>query len=95
MRPSNGLNAGITDARFALQWTQKYAHLFGGDKTKVTVWGQSSGGGTVLHLVGAEEGRKEKLFRSSVVSSPYLVPMGSCDQTAFEVSSPNLPAVFS
>ncbi|KAI1455615.1 alpha/beta-hydrolase [Annulohypoxylon moriforme] len=40
-------NAGIYDMQFALQWVQKYIHLFGGDSTQVTIAGQSAGGGSV------------------------------------------------
>ena len=39
---SNGLNTGITDARFALQWVQDYIGLFGGDKNTVTSEWQNS-----------------------------------------------------
>ena len=87
MIPDNGLNAGITDAAFALQWVQHNIDFFGGDKDKVTIWGQSSGGGTVLHLVAAqaEQGRST-LWRTAMVSSPYLVPMGSCNSTFWAVN---------
>lgn len=41
-------NAGIFDQQLALQWVQQYIHLFGGDKNKVTIFGQSAGGGSVM-----------------------------------------------
>lgn len=86
MAAADGLNAGITDARAALEWVQDYIHLFGGDKDRVTVWGQSAGGGTILHLIAAqaEQGRK-KLWQSAVLSSPYLTPMGQCDSSFWAV----------
>lgn len=86
MADAGGLNAGITDARAALEWVQSYIHLFGGDKERVTIWGQSAGGGTIQHLVAAqaEQGRKN-LWQSAVVSSPYLTPMGRCDSSFWAV----------
>ena len=47
---ANGVaNAGLLDQRFALDWVQKYIHLFGGDPRKVTVIGESAGGGSIIH----------------------------------------------
>lgn len=44
-------NVGLLDQRFALAWVQKYIHLFGGDKNRVTLMGESSGGGSILHQI--------------------------------------------
>jgi carboxylesterase type B len=95
MASAGGLNAGITDAQVALEWVQQYIHLFGGDKDQVTIWGQSSGGGTILHLLAAqaEQGRKN-LWRSAVVSSPYLTPMGACDSSFWQVRRSVSPCKF-
>ena len=41
-------NAGILDQTFALQWVQNYIHLFGGDPSRVTISGESAGGGSVM-----------------------------------------------
>ncbi len=86
MVPAGGLNAGITDARAALEWVQKHIHLFGGDKDRVTVWGQSAGGGTIMHLIAAQaEAGRQNLWQGVVLSSPYLTPMGQCDSTFWAV----------
>lgn len=85
-------NGAITDVRSALQWVQRSIHLFGGDPGRVTIWGQSSGGGSILHLLAAEaRSRDAPLWRSSIVSSPYLVPMGKCDTGYFKVCRLSAP----
>ncbi|KAG5732464.1 Lipase 4, partial [Termitomyces sp. T112] len=45
-------NLGLHDQREALRWIQKYIHNFGGDPSKVTIWGESAGAISVaLHMV--------------------------------------------
>jgi poly(3-hydroxybutyrate) depolymerase len=44
------VNAGILDQHFALQWVQQYVGAFGGDPTRVTISGESAGGGSVMLL---------------------------------------------
>ncbi|KAK8043108.1 carboxylesterase [Apiospora phragmitis] len=65
-------NAAIHDMRFALQWVQKYVHLFGGDPSRVTIAGESAGGGAVMLLAMAESGSDKPLFNRVIASSPYL-----------------------
>jgi carboxylesterase type B len=65
------LNPGLLDQQAALQWIQKYIHHFGGDKTNVTIWGQSAGGGSVVAQTIATGNRGKGLFRKAMASSPY------------------------
>ncbi|RXW25552.1 hypothetical protein EST38_g373 [Candolleomyces aberdarensis] len=67
------LNAGLRDQQFALQWVQQHISKFGGDPDKVTIWGQSAGGGSVLqHLIANGGQTKPRLFRSAMLSSAFL-----------------------
>jgi carboxylesterase type B len=58
------VNAGILDQKFALEWVQKHIHKFGGDKSKVTIGGDSAGGGSVmLHAIAANGKLGNSLFK--------------------------------
>ena len=42
----------MLDQRLALRWVRRHIECFGGDPSKVTIMGESSGGSSVaLHLV--------------------------------------------
>lgn len=74
-------NLGLLDQRFALEWIQKYIHLFGGDKDRVTLVGESSGGGSILHQITAYGGAKGPVpFRRAVPQSPGWLPVTSLSQ---------------
>ncbi|KAH9970732.1 carotenoid ester lipase precursor [Lactifluus volemus] len=62
-------NLGLHDQRMALGWIQKYICAFGGDPTKVTIWGQSAGAISVaLHMV-VNDGNSDGLFRAAFMQS--------------------------
>ncbi|KAF2148643.1 carboxylesterase family protein-like protein [Myriangium duriaei CBS 260.36] len=63
-------NAGLHDQRLALEWVHKYIHLFGGDAKRITVFGQSAGGGSILHQITAYGGQKQAPFKQAVLQSP-------------------------
>ncbi|KAF2827253.1 alpha/beta-hydrolase [Ophiobolus disseminans] len=75
-------NVGLYDQRFALEWIQKHIHLFGGDKNRVTVFGESAGGGSIMHQITAYGGAKGKApFQQAVPQSPGWSPVQSNVQT--------------
>ncbi|KAE9396133.1 alpha beta-hydrolase [Gymnopus androsaceus JB14] len=70
-------NLGLQDQREAFRWVQKYIGNFGGDPTKVTIWGESAGAISVaLHMV-TNGGDTEGLFRAGFMESGSPIPVGS------------------
>ncbi|KAH9932051.1 alpha/beta-hydrolase [Epithele typhae] len=61
------LNAGLHDQRAALAYLQDNLHVFGGDASKVTIWGQSAGAGSSEAHVLFPPSRP--LFRAAIFDS--------------------------
>ncbi|KAH7089535.1 Alpha/Beta hydrolase protein [Paraphoma chrysanthemicola] len=67
------LNAGLIDQNFALKWVQANIGKFGGDPSKVTIAGESSGGASVLYQAMAYGGKQqENLFNNVITASPWF-----------------------
>jgi len=74
--PTSG-NLGLEDQRRALEWVRDNARAFGGDPTKVTLFGESAGGiSTCIHLVSP--GSRGLFARAIVESGPCsMAPLAS------------------
>jgi cholinesterase len=64
-------NLGFYDQRLALDWLRKYVGLFGGDPDRITVMGESGGGGSIMHQITAFGGRRGRApFQQAIIQSP-------------------------
>jgi para-nitrobenzyl esterase len=65
--PGSTPNRGLLDQVAALTWVRDNIEQFGGDPTNVTVFGESAGGGSVLHLLAMPSARG--VIRRAIVQS--------------------------
>lgn len=70
-------NRAVLDCVAALRWVRETIGAVGGDPARVTIGGQSAGGGLVLALLAAPAARG--LFRSAVVHSAPLPDITPAD----------------
>ncbi|MFH5208061.1 carboxylesterase/lipase family protein [Antrihabitans spumae] len=61
-------NLGLRDQIAALEWVRENIAVFGGDPTNVTLFGESSGAGSITTLMTSP--RAEGLFHRAIVQSP-------------------------
>lgn len=69
---ANATNIGLYDSCAALQWTQDFIGLFGGDKTRVTAAGESAGAGSLTHHLIAFGGTRDPLFQQATAFQPMF-----------------------
>ncbi|KAF8879078.1 carotenoid ester lipase precursor [Gymnopilus junonius] len=80
-------NNGLRDQRFAMEWVQQHITAFGGDPTKVIIWGESAGAISVgMHLV-VNNGNPAGLFRGAFMESgsPQASPDITLQQKFFDM----------
>nr|XP_053653251.1 esterase FE4-like isoform X4 [Cherax quadricarinatus] len=68
-------NFGLKDQTMALQWVQRNVHNFGGDASRVTIYGVSSGGVSVhFHILSPHS---EGLFARGIIYSGTMITPGT------------------
>ncbi|KAF2161330.1 hypothetical protein M409DRAFT_28367 [Zasmidium cellare ATCC 36951] len=96
VRRDGDLNVGLLDQRKAMQWVQKYIHLFGGDPNHVVIHGASAGAGSIAYHLTAYNGRNENLFAGAISESTFFPTHRTVPEMEFQfarfahnVSCPN------
>jgi acetylcholinesterase len=73
-------NVGFFDQRLAIQWVNKFIHLFGGDPNQITLLGESAGASSIMHHLTASGGKNASFkpqFQRAVLQSPAFLPQGN------------------
>lgn len=65
-------NAGLLDQRLALEWVQEHISLFGGNKSQVTLIGESAGAGSAVAQITAYGGEQAPVPFSKVISQSAI-----------------------
>ena len=87
----NTENLAILDQIAALRWIQTNIKAFGGDPNQVTLFGQSAGANSIIHLIGLPETRG--LFHRVILQSPSIGRGNFKQAEAFEIGDAMVSAL--
>ncbi|KAF7308045.1 Carboxylic ester hydrolase [Mycena kentingensis (nom. inval.)] len=86
VKADGALNVGLLDQKAALRWVNRYISKFAGDPSRVTIWGQSAGAGSVIyHLINrSTTDTGVPLFQQAMGDSPPLLSLLDYDDDFVE-----------
>jgi acetylcholinesterase len=91
LREEGNLNIGLHDQRAAMKWVQRHITAFGGDPEKITLFGTSVGGGSILLQLLAYGGEvpceDDVQWRSGIAQSIYLPPIYTVEEMDFHYTA--------
>jgi para-nitrobenzyl esterase len=79
-------NRGILDWLLALEWVRDNIDQFGGDPARVTIAGQSAGGGAVMTLLTTPRARGLFTAAASISGVPTDIPLERAKQTTVRLA---------
>lgn len=75
MAPSGSTNLAVQDIMTAMSFLQKIVPSFGGDSSKITLAGQSSGANMIRALLAVPSA--SSMFQSAILQSDPMVNIGT------------------
>ncbi|UPK96658.1 hypothetical protein LCI18_007593 [Fusarium solani-melongenae] len=88
LQDEGNLNIGLQDQRAAIGWVQKHISKFGGDPERITLFGTSVGGGSVLLQTLAYGGNPPKgedvNWRAGIAAATYVPPFRHVQDVEFQ-----------